>query len=165
MASLYIPLINPPTNIPSHVSLSPTVPWHSSALLSAAMETSVLATRLKSNVIGRMSLGDIAAFLDRGRKQNIAMLSMAAGIDSEKDVSQLNKLTSLSWTHPKAQKKPHVFTEYLTRRAHTEDDDVKPETNDDDDYQPSYTRFVRSCKDLVCSPSDLSHFLIGPIPR
>lgn len=165
MASLYIPLGNPPPTIPSNVSISPNVPWHSSALLSAALETSILATRMKTDVAGRMSMGELAAFLDGGRKQNIAMLSLGAGdqdgqvdSNSEKVSSSLENLTSLSWAQPKrSQKKPHVFAEYLTTRGFTEREHPEPRL-DDGDYHPLHTRFVGTMQNLDHHFSDSSFY-------
>ncbi|KAI5848868.1 tubulin domain-containing protein [Tricharina praecox] len=78
LSSVYIPLLNPPlpSALPGYLSVDRTSEWHTSALLSAAMETSTLPTRLHDGAgrLGRMD--DLASFLNVNGGQKIAMLSM-----------------------------------------------------------------------------------------
>lgn len=46
-SSLYIPIIDPPTRIPSTVHFDPRSEWQTSALLSSAVESAMLPTRLR----------------------------------------------------------------------------------------------------------------------
>lgn len=105
-------------------------------------------------------MGGMAAFLDGGRKQNIAMLTMEfAGREESGDIGREDngstpkpiqsseKVTSCSWEYPKrAQKKPHVFAEYLTTRGFAEQENTEPELDDDDNHKPLRTRLVLPCQ-------------------
>ncbi|KAF7593274.1 mtDNA inheritance, partitioning of the mitochondrial organelle [Aspergillus hancockii] len=47
-SSLYTPIIDPPSHIPSTVQFDPQSEWHTTALISSAMESVTLPTRLRS---------------------------------------------------------------------------------------------------------------------
>lgn len=46
-SSLYTPIIDPPSRLPSTIYLNPQSQWYTSALISSAMETVTLPTRLR----------------------------------------------------------------------------------------------------------------------
>ncbi|PWW79845.1 tubulin nucleotide-binding domain-like protein [Tuber magnatum] len=78
LTSLYIPLECPQSKLPGYVNLDPTLQWHKSALLSVAVETCTLPTRLR-NTLGAGRLGkldDLASLLNVSGGQKIATLSM-----------------------------------------------------------------------------------------
>jgi hypothetical protein len=80
-ASLYIPLTTP-SSLPSYITLDPYSPWHTSALLSTAMETMTLPSRLRARDGKRESLAEIAAALNVNGNQNIAKLGMSIAADA-----------------------------------------------------------------------------------
>jgi hypothetical protein len=81
LSSIYVPIRLPPATLPGFLSaVDRSSLWHTSALVAAAIETSTLPTRLHGVVAGSSrvsSLGDLAAFLNAGGGQKIAMLSMS----------------------------------------------------------------------------------------
>ncbi|OBT63547.1 hypothetical protein VE03_07030 [Pseudogymnoascus sp. 23342-1-I1] len=81
-ASLYIPLALPST-LPPYITLPPSSPWHASALLSTALETMTLPSRLRARAGTRASLADTGAALNVNGTQNIARLQMSIGPDPE----------------------------------------------------------------------------------
>lgn len=81
-ASLYIPLAIPST-LPTYTTLDPSSPWHASALLSTAVETMTLPSRLHSRAGARASLADTVAALNVNGTQNIARLQMSIGADPQ----------------------------------------------------------------------------------
>lgn len=51
LSSLYVPLVSPPLHLPkNHIEVDDSSEWHKAALLSAAVETVTLPTRLKAPV-------------------------------------------------------------------------------------------------------------------
>ena len=87
-SSLYTPLRNPtpPALLPGlgRLTLDSTSAWHCSALLSAAIETSTLPTRLRRSGRGGIGrLDELAAFLNVSGGQNIATLAMSVGDGGE----------------------------------------------------------------------------------
>ncbi|KFZ18540.1 hypothetical protein V501_01166 [Pseudogymnoascus sp. VKM F-4519 (FW-2642)] len=79
-ASLYIPLTIP-SSLPSYTTLDPSSLWQASALLSTALETMTLPSRLHSRAGTRASLADTGAALNVNGTQNIARLQMSIGED------------------------------------------------------------------------------------
>ncbi|OBT40986.1 hypothetical protein VE00_08236 [Pseudogymnoascus sp. WSF 3629] len=79
-ASLYIPLTIP-SSLPSYTTLDPSSLWHASALLSTAVETMTLPSRLHARAGTRSSLADTGAALNVNGTQNIARLQMSIGED------------------------------------------------------------------------------------
>ena len=73
-ASMYIPLSIPPTQLPQYVHLDRNSQWHTSALLSAALESNTLPTRLRPNTQKRGFLDDLEAALNVNGNQRIAQL-------------------------------------------------------------------------------------------
>lgn len=78
LTSLYIPLKCPLSNLPASIDMDPTSEWHKSALLSVAMETCTLPTRLRDSTgAGRLGkLDDLASLLNTNGGQKIATLAM-----------------------------------------------------------------------------------------
>ncbi|TAQ87745.1 hypothetical protein B7494_g3904 [Chlorociboria aeruginascens] len=77
-ASLFIPMALPLKILPSYVTLDRRSYWHVSGLMSTAMESMTLASRLKSQ---NKTLDTIAAALNVNGNQNIAKLRM--GLDKK----------------------------------------------------------------------------------
>ncbi|KAI5851143.1 tubulin domain-containing protein [Morchella snyderi] len=79
LTSLYIPLRSPPPQIPQYLTMDNSSKWHVSGLLSVALETCILPTRIRdSDSSGRLgSLGDMAALLNVSGSQKIANLTMS----------------------------------------------------------------------------------------
>ena len=73
-ASLYVPLSVPATQLPRYVHLNRDSQWHISALLSTALESMTLPSRLRPDQQKRGLLGDIEAALNVNGNQSIAQL-------------------------------------------------------------------------------------------
>lgn len=137
-SSLYIPLRNPTplTLLPGlgHLTLDSTSVWHCSALLSAAIETSTLPTRLRRSGRGGIGrLDELAAFLNVNGGQNIATLAMSVG-DGGSVEPKSSTLTELNfswgndgkpWRRDKNEDddKDHVFAEAHVVRGFEERED------------------------------------------
>lgn len=74
LASMYIPLSIPPTQLPQYVHLDRNSQWHTSALLSAALESITLPTRLRHDAQKRGFVDDLEAALNVNGSQRIAQL-------------------------------------------------------------------------------------------
>ena len=81
-ASMYIPIAAPPANLPSHVTIDRNSQWHISALLSVALESMTLPSRLRAVEGMRSSLGQIEAALNINGNQRIADLRFSV-VDQE----------------------------------------------------------------------------------
>lgn len=83
-ASMYTPLSIPPTQLPQYVHFDRNSQWHTSALLSAALESITLPTRLKYGNPKRWLIDDLEAALNVNGKQRIAQLqcSMLDSVDA-----------------------------------------------------------------------------------
>jgi Tubulin domain len=77
-ATIYVPLISPPSKQPPYVTIDQKSLWHTEGLLSTALETMTLPSRLKAtNSVRSDTLDDIAAALNVNGNQRIAQLQMA----------------------------------------------------------------------------------------
>jgi len=78
LTSLYVPLGCPQSKFPGYINLDPALQWYKSALLSVAVETCTLPTRLRDSCgTGRLGkLDDLASLLNANGGQKIASLSM-----------------------------------------------------------------------------------------
>ena len=76
---MYIAVSDPPATLPHSVSLSAHSEWHTSALLSTAMESVTLPSRLKPRNGTRSSLYEMENVLKYADNQLIAKLSLAVG--------------------------------------------------------------------------------------
>jgi len=85
-------------------------PWRISALLSAAMETSTLPSRLRN---GRTNLGDMSMMLNLLKNRNISSTDFSM---LDPDGSMLGEPTNLSWTS----KNKHVFATIDVLRSNKE---------------------------------------------
>ena len=83
-ASLFIPITIPST-LPSYVTLDPVSQWHVSGLLSTALESMTLPSRLKQQHESRENLDQLASALNINGNQNIAKLRMS--IDQKSELS------------------------------------------------------------------------------
>ena len=73
-ASMYTPMSIPLTKLPQYVFFDRNSQWHSSALLSVALESVTLPTRLRRGVRKRWFLDDLEAALNVNGNQRIAQL-------------------------------------------------------------------------------------------
>lgn len=161
-SSIYVPLRYPPATLPAYLNFDKTSEWHTSALLSAAIETSTLPTRMHGGGgFGRMD--DLASFLNVNGGQNIAMLSMSiSGPDEEKTDMQDDRMRppkmaaipkvdriNCSWGQGESKpwrgrKKDHVFAEADVSRGFDEDeedDSIKSEPTGNG-HEPIVSRWV-----------------------
>jgi hypothetical protein len=76
-ASLYIPMTMPTARLPPYVVLDPQSPWHVSGLLSAALESMSLPSRLKIQSGSRQTMDALISVLNVNGNQNIAKLRMS----------------------------------------------------------------------------------------
>lgn len=81
-ASLFIPMALPSNALPHYVSVDRKSPWHVSALLSTALESMTLPSRLRAHNCPRQSLDEITGALNVNGSQNIARLQMSICLDS-----------------------------------------------------------------------------------
>ena len=73
-ASMYIPISTPSTQLPQYVHLDRCSQWHTSALLSVALESITLPTRLRHDNAKRGFFNDLEAALNANGNQRIAQL-------------------------------------------------------------------------------------------
>lgn len=76
-ASLFIPMTLPTAKLPSYVTVDPQSPWHVSGLLSAALESMSLPSRLKMVRGSRQTMDGIISAVNVNGNQNIAKLRMS----------------------------------------------------------------------------------------
>ncbi|MCJ1471228.1 mtDNA inheritance, partitioning of the mitochondrial organelle [Pseudocyphellaria aurata] len=76
-ASMYMPLAIPSLRLPSYVQLARSSLWHTSALLSTALESMTLPSRLRPGGGTRGRLDDMAAALNVNGRQRIANVQMS----------------------------------------------------------------------------------------
>ena len=81
-ASIYTPLSIPPTQLPRYILFDRNSQWHSSALLSVALESITLPARLRQGVQKRWHINDLEAALNVNGNQRIAQLQCSM-IDPE----------------------------------------------------------------------------------
>ncbi|QSZ30556.1 hypothetical protein DSL72_000112 [Monilinia vaccinii-corymbosi] len=81
--SLFIPMTLPSVRLPGYVKLDATSPWEVSGLLSTAMESMTLPSRLKPQNALRQTLDQLASTLNVNGHQNIAKLRMTVKQKSE----------------------------------------------------------------------------------
>lgn len=77
-ASVFVPLSLPSEELPPYVTVDKSSRWHVSALLSAAVESITLHTRLKPINGYRMTFDYLENFLNTNGNQNIARLRLNA---------------------------------------------------------------------------------------
>lgn len=88
--SMYIPLVVPVGRLPDYVTLDRDSQWHNSALLSAAVETMTLPSRLRPGSSKRGFLGDLENALNVNGNQRIAQLQYKV-FDPDTEVQQHTK--------------------------------------------------------------------------
>lgn len=72
--SMYTPLSIPSIQLPQYVHLDRKTQWHTSALLSAILESITLPTRLRHGIQNRWTTNDLEAALNVNGNQRIAQL-------------------------------------------------------------------------------------------
>ena len=94
-ASLYSPISSTLSQLPEYVSLEPTSQWHTSALLSAALESVTLPTRSRAGESKNATFSDLEAILNINGNQRIVQLqcSILNPDDSQNDHEQQSDLS------------------------------------------------------------------------
>ncbi|KAL9128299.1 MAG: hypothetical protein Q9217_003004 [Psora testacea] len=77
-ASMYVPISIPAGSLPPYVELDRQSQWHTSALLSAALETMTLPSRLRAYGQQRGLLDDLIAALNTNGSQRVSQLQCSA---------------------------------------------------------------------------------------
>ncbi|KAJ0316771.1 hypothetical protein Brms1b_005331 [Colletotrichum noveboracense] len=137
-ASMMVPMALPHGRLPSNINLNLQSLWHTSALLSTAMETATIASRLNSQVGGsspQASLGDLVSGLNLQGKQTMSRLQLSvtgpksissAGINHVDDHTKLDvDFFDILRTKPLPRKRsleesastPHFFGHTVTTRG------------------------------------------------
>lgn len=137
-ASMMVPMALPHGRLPSNINLNLQSLWHTSALLSTAMETATIASRLNSQVGGsspQASLGDLVSGLNLQGKQTMSRLQLSvtapksvssAGINHVDDHTKLDvDFFDILRTRPLPRKRsleesastPHFFGHTVTTRG------------------------------------------------
>ncbi|POS88016.1 hypothetical protein EPUL_001245 [Erysiphe pulchra] len=117
-STLFIPLTLPSKALPSYVTLERKSNWHVSALLSVAMESMTLLSRLRQKILYQENLDQLNCFINTNGRQNIAKLRMSIDKDSSHsdDVTIVPKILELNrdTRSPSTKKSPH-FSEIATK--------------------------------------------------
>lgn len=87
-ASVFIPVVLPSAHLPSYVIIDTHSEWHRSALISTALESMTLSTRLRMYQSSRETLDQVTSALNINGNQNIAKLRMSvdqkAGLNGDR---------------------------------------------------------------------------------
>ncbi|KAF8417116.1 tubulin domain-containing protein [Tirmania nivea] len=156
LSSIYVPLVSPPINVPKFIEMDPTSQWHKSALLSTAMETVTLQTRMKDKALGA-KLADLSATLNPSGFRNIGLVSMTLPTDSTPAGSHNGSMTTidsapkphlvdLSWTGKSSEKR--LFSIVKVSRG-TMQVDSTPSISESSMLQVIPQRLVLSCSGSV----------------
>lgn len=81
-STLFIPVTLPSEALPSYVTLERKSNWHVSALLSVAVESMTLLSRLRQNNLYQENLDQLQCLINTNGRQNIAKLRMSIDQDS-----------------------------------------------------------------------------------
>lgn len=107
-------MVSPPPRLPNYIEMDQESLWHSSALLSTAIESITLQTRMRDQASGPR-LADISAVLNPSGSRNISLLSMAAPELTGDGKNPHTKMTinniGLSWTRDGEEKHPFACVE------------------------------------------------------
>lgn len=130
LSSVYIPLSNPPLSIPPTITLERNYPWHTAALLTTAIETSTLRTRLRPGD-GWFSMNELSSFITRGTGRSLSLLSLGIGrLKQHAEPILANPVTNdsiidCSWRgSPHLSRKTHTFSEVRMTRGAEPDLDI-----------------------------------------
>jgi hypothetical protein len=77
LSSVYIPISNTPTKLPSYLAMQASSPWQVSALQAIALESMTLSSRLRSSTGGRGTLQDLEDTINSTGKRRIAKFEMS----------------------------------------------------------------------------------------
>ena len=137
-SSLLIPTALPSGRHPSYINLDTSSSWHTSALISTAIETVTLPSRLRHDP-NRDTLGTMTDLLNVMGKQTVASLQMGvnhvpeAGHGDVNDVVHLDIDFSppdeLSSSRQNGIKKPHLFGQTVVSRGPCSDNEPNAEEN------------------------------------
>ena len=76
-ASVYVPITNSPSTLPSYVTVDTSSTWHTSALQATALESMTLPARLLVNAEARTTLAGLEAAFNNHGNRKIASLGMS----------------------------------------------------------------------------------------
>jgi hypothetical protein len=104
-SSVYIPISNTPTKLPSYLSIDANSLWHVSALQAIGIESMTLSSRLRTSVGGRGTLQDLEDTINSTGKRRIAKFEMSIADpdvlsdNTSKDIAQAEKSGSMTPRH------------------------------------------------------------------
>ncbi|KAH7080898.1 protein DML1 [Paraphoma chrysanthemicola] len=104
-SSVYVPISNTPSRLPSYLSLDPTSPWHVGALQAIGVESMTISSRLRTSVGGRGTLQDLEDTINSTGKRRIAKLELSIADpevlsdNAAKEASQAEKSGSMTSQH------------------------------------------------------------------
>ncbi|EMD66217.1 hypothetical protein COCSADRAFT_179550 [Bipolaris sorokiniana ND90Pr] len=76
-SSVYVPISNTPTKIPSYLKYDSTSPWHVTALQVVGIESMTISSRLRTTLGGRGTLQDLEDTINSTGKRRIAKFEMS----------------------------------------------------------------------------------------
>jgi hypothetical protein len=76
-SSVYVPISNKPTKLPSYLSLNAASPWHIAALQVIGVESMTLSSRLRTSIGGRGTLQDLEDTINSTGKRRIAKFEIS----------------------------------------------------------------------------------------
>jgi hypothetical protein len=94
-SSVYVPISNKPTGLPSYLTMDGSSSWHIGAMQAVALESITLPSRLRSSENGRASLGNLEEVINSTGKRRIAKLEMSVA-----DPAVLSEEASAHITQP-----------------------------------------------------------------
>ena len=154
--SLLVPLALPQQSLPHAISLDASSAWHTSALISAAIESVTLPSRLK-DLTNRDSLGNIGDLLNVHGKQTVAHLQMSIArsdqVPQSEDVGDepsdglrldidFRPPDDVNASHRQnGFKSPKIFSQVLANRGEkAEDEDEQNDDNEDSQEDEMHRR-------------------------
>jgi len=121
-ASAYVTASSLPSALPSYVNLNPVNDWTSSALITTAIETVTLPSRLRDSGGRQASLSLLEDMLNTNGRQNI--FELAAGVRENGSTGQGRPGFSNGHANPSAANPPQANRESMPAQ-HTPDLDIK----------------------------------------
>jgi hypothetical protein len=104
-SSVYVPISNIPSRLPSYLSLDPTSPWHVGALQAIGVESMTISSRLRTSIGGRGTLQDLEDTINSTGKRRIAKFELSIADpevlsdNAAKEAAQAEKSGSMTSQH------------------------------------------------------------------
>jgi hypothetical protein len=100
-SSVYIPISNVPTKLPSYLSLDGASPWHVGALQAIGIESMTISSRLRTSVGGRGTLQDLEDTINSTGRRRIAKFEMSIAdpdvlLNASNDIAHAEKESSMT---------------------------------------------------------------------